>query len=206
MCFFAPLGATLAGYGTVGAATAAGASTAGLGLLGAGAIASVASPLVAYAGQRQMAKQQAAYQAQAAAAERQRFMQERTAFNIQEAQRKKAAGEEMFDIAVGTMKAADTVAMRTQGRGATGLSAEALINDVYSQAADVQFRITQQQEMGETAAILGMEQAEFLTEQRQIAIGKPINRGSLALAGLQAASGGLTATLAGRQYGASFRT
>ena len=190
----------------IGAALAPAAIGGTQALIGASVLASAAAPLVAYAGQRQMAKQQAAYQAQGAAAERQRFMQERTAFNIQEAQRKKAAGEEMFDIAVGTMKAADTVAMKTQGRGATGLSAEALIDDVYSQAADVQFRITQQQEMGETAAILGMEQAEFLTEQRQIAIGKPINRGSLALSGLQSLSGGLSAALAGRQIGATYES
>ena len=195
MCF--PLiGAALAPAATGGMQT----------LIGASVVASAASPLVAYAGQRQQAKQQAAYQAQAAATERQRFLQEQTAIRIQEAQKQKAAGEELADIARRTQGALGTATAIAANRGITGISLEALRDDITRQAGDVQFRIAQQQEMGEVATAMGLEQAGFATQQRQIALAKPIARPSLALSGLQSLSGGLSAALAGRQIGATYES
>jgi hypothetical protein len=202
MCFPA-IGAAIAGYGSVAAATKAGASVIGLGLLGAGTVASVASPLVSYAGQRQQAKAQAKYQAQAAAAERQRFLQEQTAIRIQEAQKQKAAGEELADIARRTEGALGTATAIAANRGITGLSLEALRDDITRQAGGVQFRIAQQQGMGEVATAMALEQAGFATTQRQVGIAKPISRPSLTLAGLQSLSGGVQAYTAGRSYRAS---
>ena len=167
MCFPA-IGAAVAGFGSVGAATTAGMSTLQLGMIGASTVASVASPLVSYAGQRQQARQQARYQAQAAAAERQRFMQEQTAIRIQEAQKQKAAGEELNDISLRTQAAMGTAVAQAANRGITGLSLEALYDDISRQAGNVQSRIAQQQGMGEVSTAMALEQAEFVTTQRQI--------------------------------------
>ena len=191
------------GAAIVGAKAAAGMSAGALALVSASTVASVASPLVGYAGQRRMAKQQAAYQAQAAAAERQRFLQEQTAIRIQEAQKQKAAGEELADIARRTEGALGTATAIAANRGITGLSLEALRDDITRQSGGVQFRIAQQQGMGEVATAMGLEQAGFATTQRQIGIAKPIARPSLALSGLQALSGGLQSYTAGRQIGAT---
>ena len=205
MCFPA-IGAAVAGFGSVGAATTAGMSTLQLGMIGASTVAGVASPLVSYVGQRQQARQQARFQAQAAAAERQRFMQEQTAIRMQEAQKQKAAGEELNDISRRTQAAMGTAVAQAANRGITGLSLEALYDDISRQAGNVQSRIAQQQGMGEVSTAMALEQAEFVTTQRQIGLAKPIKRPSLALTGFQALSGGLDAYTRGRQIGATYES
>ena len=205
MCFPA-IGAAVAGFGSVGAATQAGMSALQLGMIGASTVAGVASPLVSYAGQRQQARQQARFQAQAAAAERQRFLQEQTALNIRRAQELKAAKEEIFDISENTKRATDTAGMKARAQGMAGLNVDAIIDEQYALSGNVQNRITQQLAMGETAATLGFEQAQFVTTQRQIALAKPIQRPSLALSGFQALSGGLGAYARGRQIGATYES
>ena len=194
------------GAAVVGATAAKSMSAVALGMIGASTVASIASPLVSFAGQRQQAKAQAKYQKQAQEAERQRFQQEQTAINIRRAQEQKAANEELADIARNTVKAADTAAMKAQARGVTGLSVEAVIDDMYAQGGNVEFRLAQQQEMGATAAAMAFEQAEFVTTQRQIGLSKPISRPSLALSGFQALSGGLDAYSRGRQIGATYES
>lgn len=197
MCFAAIGAAVIGSSATVAAQTAAG-------IAAVGTAVSTASAGLQYAGQRQQAKQQIRYQAQAAAAERQRFLQEQTAIRIRQAQEQKAAGEELADIARRTEKGLDTVTMLAANRGITGISLEALRGDIARQAGDVQFRIAEQQEMGETATVMGLEQAEFATLQRQIGIRKPVAEPSLALAGMQALSGSLQAYATGRQIGATY--
>jgi len=88
------------GAAVVGAKAAAGMSAVQLGIVGASTVAGVASPLVSYAGQRQQARQQARYQAQAAAAERQRFMQEQTSLRMRQAQEQEAVGRELEQVVV----------------------------------------------------------------------------------------------------------
>ncbi len=200
MCFPA-IGAAI-----VGAKAAASMSALQLGLIGGATVASVASPIVSYAGQRRQAKQQAAYQSQAVATERQRFLQEQTAIRIQEAQKQKAAGEELADIARRTEGALGTATTIAANRGITGISLEALRGDIERQAGNVQFRIEQQQNMGEVATAMGLEQAGFATTQRQIGLAKPIARPSLALSSFQALSGGLQTYAAGRQIGATYES
>jgi hypothetical protein len=209
MCF-PVIGAAMLGYtgtGSVAAATAAtGLSSTGLGIMGASAVAGVASPLVSYAGQRQQARQQARYQAQAQAAERQRFMQEQTAIRMRQLQEQVATGEEMFDISKDTVRATDTAAMKARAQGMAGLNVDAIIDDVLTSSGNLQNRLTQQIGMKETATTLGLEQAQFVTTQRQIGLAKPIQRPSLALSGFQALSGGLDAYTRGRQIGATYES
>jgi len=205
MCFPA-IGAAVAGFGSVGAATTAGMSTLQLGMIGASTVAGVASPLVSYVGQRQQAKAQERFQRAAAAAENQRFRQELTATRLREAQEQTAANEELADISVRTMEAVDRAAMNAQARGITGVSVDLLRDEIYADAGGLQQRIAQQQGFKETATDIALQQAEFVTQQRQIGIAKPISRPSLAVSGFRALSGGLDAYTRGRQIGATYET
>ena len=193
-------------FPAIGAAIAPAAGAGVQTLLGISTVASIASPLVAYAGQQQQAKAQAQYQAQAQEAERQRFQQEQSAIRLKEAQEQIAANEELADIATRTKAAMGTATTVAANRGITGLSLEAFYDDITRQAGDVEFRLAQQQGFRKTATGMALEQARFATQQRQIALSKPISRPSLALTGLQAFSGGLQAYAAGRQIGSTYET
>lgn len=200
-----PISASI-GTAIVGKTAAASMSTVALGMVGASTIASAVSPLVSYAGQRQQAKAQMQFQKQAKAAEDQRFLAEQSAIRMQEAQKQKAAGEELNDISMRTQAAMGTAVAQAANRGITGLSLEALYDDISRQAGNVQSRIAQQQGMGEVSTAMALEQAEFVTTQRQIGLAKPIKRPSLALTGFQALSGGLDAYTRGRQIGATYES
>jgi len=197
MCF-AAIGAALLPAG----ASAAAATSAGIAAVGTAV--SVASSGLQYAGQQQQAKAQAKYQKQAQEAERQRFLQEQSAIRLKEAQEQTAANEELADIARRTQAAMGTATAVAANRGITGLSLEALYDDITRQAGDVQFRLAQQQGFRETATGMALEQAGFATQQRQIGLNKPIKRPSLALAGMQALSGSIEAYGRGRQIGATY--
>jgi len=194
------------GAAVVGAKAAASMSAVQLGIVGASTVASVASPLVSYAGQRQQAKAQQGYQKQAQAAEDALFQQEQTAIRLKEAQEQTAANEELSDIARRTQAAMGTATAVAANRGITGLSLEALYDDISRQAGNVQSRLAQQQGFRETATGMALEQAGFATQQRQITLSKPIPRPSLALSGFQALSGGLNAYSRGRQIGATYES
>ena len=197
MCF-AAIGAALLPAG----ASAAAATSAGIAAVGTAV--SVASSGLQYAGQQQQAKAQAKYQKQAQEAERQRFLQEQSAIRLKEAQEQTAANEELADIARRTQAAMGTATAAAANRGITGLSLEALYDDITRQAGDVQFRLAQQQGFRETATGMALEQARFATQQRQIGLNKPIKRPSLALAGAEAFRGSLQAYATGRQIGATY--
>jgi hypothetical protein len=193
-------------FPAIGAAIAPAAGAGVQTLLGISTVASIASPLVAYAGQQQQAKAQAQYQAQAQEAERQRFQQEQSAIRLKEAQEQIAANEELADIARSTKAAMGTATTLAANRNVTGLSLEAFYDDITRKAGDVEFRLAQQQGFRKTATGMALEQARFATQQRQIALSKPISRPSLALTGFQAFSGGLQAYATGRQIGSTYET
>jgi len=205
MCFPA-IGAAIAGYGSVAAATKAGASVIGLGLLGAGTVASVASPLVSYAGARRQAKQQAAYQAQASAAERQRFLQEQTSIRMRQAQEQEAVGRELEQVSRKSQQALARARVSAGEAGVAGASVQALMDDYTRQEAGYRAALLRQQELGAVATGMGLEQAGFATTQRQIGINQPINRPSALTAGLQAISGGLSGYATGLDIQSRMKT
>ena len=190
MCF--PLiGAALAPAATAGMQT----------LIGASVVSGFASPLVGYMGQRQQAKQQAAFQAQAAAAERQRFMQEQTSIRMRQAQEQEAVGRELEQVSRKSQEALSRARVSAGEAGVAGASVQALMDDYVRQEAGYRAATLRQQELGGVATGLGLEQAGFATQQRQIGINRPIARPSFLTAGLQSLSGGLGATVTGLQYG-----
>jgi hypothetical protein len=195
MCFPA-IGAAI-----VGSQAAAGMSALQLGLVGGSVVSGVASPLVGYMGQRQQAKQQAAFQAQAAAAERQRFMQEQTSLRMRQAQEQEAVGRELEQVSRKSQEALSRARVSAGEAGVAGASVQALMDDYVRQEAGYRAATLRQQELGGVATGLGLEQAGFATQQRQIGINRPIARPSFLTAGLQSLSGGLGATVTGLQYG-----
>ena len=187
MCFPA-IGAAI-----VGAKAAAGMSALQLGMVGGSAVASVASPLVSYAGQRQQAKQQAAFQRQAQEAERQRFLQEQTSMRMRQAQEQEAVGRELEQVSRKSQAALARARVSAGEAGVAGASVQALMDDYMRQEGAYRASILRQQELGALGTGLGLEQAGFATQQRMIGLSQPIDRpsplGALMQAGQQAISG-----------------
>jgi hypothetical protein len=156
--------------------------TAGLGATQAG---------VQYAGARQQAKQQARYQAQASAAERQRFMQEQTSIRMRQAQEQEAVGRELEQVSRKSQAALARARVAAGEAGVAGASVQALMDDYMRQEAGYRSALVRQQELGAVATGLGLEQAGFATQQRQIGINQPINRPSAFGGFLNVLSGGL---------------
>ena len=194
MCFPA-IGALVAGYGSVSAATAAGVSAATLTTTGIAATTGalgVASSAMQFAGQRQQAKAQAQYQKQAQAAERQRFLQEQTSMRMRQAQEQEAVGRELEQVSRKSQAALARARVSAGEAGVAGASVQALMDDYMRQEAGYRSALLRQQELGALGTGLGLEQAGFATQQRQIGINQPINRPNPLAAGLSALQGGLS--------------
>ena len=146
-----------------------------------------------FAGQQRQAKQQAAYQAQAAAAERQRFQQEQTSMRMRQAQEQEAVGRELEQVSRKSQAALARARVSAGEAGVAGASVQALMDDYMRQEAGYRAATLRQQELGGIATGMGLEQAGFATQQRQIGINQPIDRpsalGALLQAGQQAVSG-----------------
>ena len=136
----------------------------------------VASGTAQYIGQRRMARQQAQYQAQAAAAERQRFMQEQTSLRMRQAQEQEAVGRELEQVSKKSQEALARARVSAGEAGVAGASVQALMDDYTRQEAGYRAALLRQQELGGVATGLGLEQAGFATQQRQIGINRPINK------------------------------
>jgi hypothetical protein len=149
---------------------------------------SVASNVVGFVGARRQARQQAVYQAQAAAAERQRFMQEQTSLRMRQAQEQEAVGRELEQVSRKSQEALARARVSAGEAGVAGASVQALMDDYTRQEAGYRAALLRQQGTG-----LGLEQAGFATMQRQIGINRPINKPSALAAGLQTVSGALGA-------------
>ena len=154
------------------------------------AIISVASTAVSFAGQRQQARQQARYQAQAAAAERQRFLQEQTSLRMRQAQEQEAVGRELEQVSRKSQAALARARVSAGEAGVAGASVQALMDDYMRQEAGYRSALLRQQELGGIGTGLGLEQAGFATQQRMVGLSQPIDRpsalGALMQAGQQA--------------------
>jgi len=144
-----------------------------------------------FVGQRQQAKQQARYQAQAAAAERQRFLQEQTSMRMRQAQEQEAVGRELEQVSRKSQAALARARVSAGEAGVAGASVQALMDDYMRQEAGYRAATLRQQELGGIATGMGLEQAGFATQQRQIGINQPISSPSFLSGALGVASGAL---------------
>jgi hypothetical protein len=159
----------------------------------------VASGTAQYIGQRRMARQQAQYQAQAAAAERQRFMQEQTSLRMRQAQEQEAVGRELEQVSKKSQEALARARVSAGEAGVAGASVQALMDDYTRQEAGYRAALLRQQELGGVATGLGLEQAGFATQQRQIGINRPINKPDFLTSALSTATSAVSAYGAGLQ-------
>jgi len=146
---------------------------------------------LSFAGQRQQARQQAAYQAQAAQAERQRFLQEQTSMRMRQAQEQEAVGRELEQLSLRTRQAIS--------RTKENPYAAALADDYLRQEGAIRASLLRQQELGGIATGLGLEQAGFATQQRQIGINQPISKPGFLEGALGVASGAMSGYSTGLQ-------
>ena len=144
-----------------------------------------------FMGQRQQARAQARYQAQAAAAERQRFLQEQTSMRMRQAQEQEAVGRELEQVSRKSQAALARARVSAGEAGVAGASVQALMDDYMRQEAGYRSALLRQQELGGISTAMGLEQAGFATQQRQIGINQPIDRPSFLEGALSTVRGGL---------------
>ena len=155
------------------------------------AVATGVSGALQFSAQRQQAKAQAAYQAQAQAVERQRFQREQSATRLREAQDKIAEARKM-----------EQLALENKQRVSTGVTAmgdslaisEAPIDDLYAQYGRVKEAQARQQEFKAVGTELALEEQGFGFQQEMMRLSRPVSKPSLLLAALQ------TGTKAARTY------
>ena len=152
-----------------------------------------------YMGARRQAKEQAAYQAQASAAERQRFLQEQTSIRMRQAQEQEAVGRELEQVSQKSQQALARARVSAGEAGVAGASVQALMDDYTRQEGAYRSALLRQQELGQVATAMGLEQAGFATTQRQIGINQPINRPSALTSLLQTATSAVGAYGTGLQ-------
>ena len=143
---------------------------------------------VQFAGARQQAKTQAAYQAQAAAAEQQRALQEQSSIRMQQAQQQEATARELEQVGRKSREALARARVSAGEAGVSGVSVQALMDDYVRQQAGLQAATLRQQELTGVGTQLGLEQAGLASQQRLIGINQPINKPSVLGAVLQAGS------------------
>ena len=143
---------------------------------------------VQFAGARKQAKAQAAYQAQAAAAEQQRALQEQSSIRMQQAQQQEATARELQQVSRKSQEALARARVSAGEAGVAGASVQALMNDYSRQEAGYRAATLRQQELSAVGTGLGLEQAGLASQQRLIGINQPINRPSVLGAVLQAGS------------------
>ena len=158
----------------------------------AAAVIGVASGGAQYVGQRQQAKQQARYQAQASAAERQRALQEQRSVRMRQAQEQEATNRELADVALKSREALATATVSAGESGVAGLSVDALLDDYTRQEASYRMGVTRQQEMQDLQTGLALTDAGYRSRSNLININRPINKPSFLTAALDAGSRGLS--------------
>ena len=144
-----------------------------------------------FSAQRQQAKQQAAYQAQAQAVERQRFQREQSATRLREAQDKIAEARKMEQLALENKQRVST---GVTAMGEAGAISEAPIDDLYAQYGRVKEAQARQQEFKAVGTELALEEQGFGFQQEMMRLSRPVSKPSLLLSALE------TGTKAARTY------
>ena len=174
MCIpaFATLGASMTGT-TVTAATASQLATIGTltALQGATALGQAQLSIET---QKAQAKVQRQRQKQLEDAERVRFQREMTANRLAEQQNNVIAAKELQAITKKAETARALAQVSAGEAGVTGVSVDALFNQIEQQQAEAVFALEQQQQFNDTARALGLEEAQSKSAGNLAYINKPI--------------------------------
>lgn len=124
--------------------------------------------------QRQQAKTQEKVQKNASRAEQQRHLAELSASRIRERQEMTAAAQRIQATTKAGREARATGRVSAGEAGVSGISVDALLNDITRQEAESRFSIHQQEEFNETNRALGLKDSGMQSRMNLLAINKPI--------------------------------
>ena len=166
-----------------------------------GAIAGAGSSLLGYAGQRQQAKQQAAYQAQSIAAAQRKAGFQRTSQILEAQQKQLALAQEKGKVTKAARERLASATVAAGEAGVSGLSVQALMDDYIRQQAGKQVALTTQEKLYGLQYGMGLRQLGLASQQEILGLSQPIEKPSLLSAGLGAISGGLSGYRTGLDIG-----
>ena len=152
----------------------------------------IASMGAQISGQRQMAKTQAKVQANASAAERQRYLQEVSSMRVQQGQEQVAAAQKINVSARKAREARATARVSAGEAGVAGLSVDALINDLTKQEAEYNFATQQQLQMNDVGRTMQLENAGLGFSNNMLRINRPIEQPDYLGAALSGAQTGMS--------------
>jgi len=184
---------TMTALALKGAAASAGSAIAGASastLISAGLGAASAGSSIY--GQRQQAKTQAKVQANASAAERERYLREVSSMRVQQGQEEVAAAQRVNESARKAREARATARVSAGEAGVAGLSVDALISDLTREEANYNFATQQQLQMSDVNRTLQLGDAGLGFTNNMLRINKPIEKPDY-----------LGATISGAQTGLS---
>ena len=156
------------------------------------------SAILGYAGQRQQAKAQAAYQAQSIAAAQRKAGFQRTSEILEAQQKRLALAQETGKITKAAREKLASATVSAGEAGVSGLSVQALMDDYVRQQAGLQAAITTQEKLYGLQTGMNLQQLGLASQQEILGLSQPISRPSLLLSGLQAVSGGLSGYAVGQ--------
>ena len=143
-------------------------------------------------GQRQQAKTQAKVQANASAAERQRYLQEVSSMRTQQGQEEIAAAQRIQESTRKAREARATARVSAGEAGVAGLSVDALISDLTREEANYRFANTQQTQMNDVNRSLQLRDAGLGFTNNTLRINRPIEKPDYLGAALGGAQTGLS--------------
>lgn len=158
---------------------AAGASQAAAAAVGMTAISTamgVGTSVLSIQGQQQSAKAQAQAQANQTKAEQQRLLQQQSAERINQRFQEEQAATQLQKSVTKAREARATARVSAGEAGVSGLSVDALMNDLTRKQAVYSFGLTRQLEQSRIATDLRMQDNALGSSQRLLAINKPIEQ------------------------------
>ena len=176
----------------VGSALGATGSATAVGMVGASTLLGAGSSIAGFAGQRQQAKQQAAYQAQSIAAAQRKAGFQRTSEILEAQQKRLALAQETGKITKAAREKLASATVSAGEAGVSGLSVQALMDDYVRQQAGLQAAVTTQEKLYGLQTGMNLQQLGLASQQEILGLSQPIERPSLLTAGLGAISGGLS--------------
>ena len=184
---------TMTALALKGAAASAGSAIAGASastLISAGLGAASAGSSIY--GQRQQAKTQAKVQANASAAERERYLREVSSMRVQQGQEEVAAAQRVNESARKAREARATARVSAGEAGVAGLSVDALISDLTREEANYNFATQQQLQMSDVNRTLQLGDAGLGFTNNMLRINKPIEKPDYLGAAISGAQTGLS--------------
>lgn len=136
------------------------------------------SGVAQYAGQRQQAKQQAAYQAQSIAAAQKKKQLQDTSALLERQQQKQAVAQEKGKVTKRGEAARDTAGVAAGESGVSGLSVQALMDDYIRQQAGQVAALTSQDKLYALRHGLNLEQLGLASQQEIMGLSRPIDKPS----------------------------